>query len=244
MGHARTAGRLALAVPPSAPAAQADALRPPIVHRPIPFRARASARWPPTPSATTASTSARLRDPHVIVEHLTVNELDRGDLQHVRPRPPGPRAARAARRLLALRRRARRDDRTSSSRCRSCAATRRPELDGDRDRARRRPATLTSWATRRQLRASLRLTRWLRCRSGIKVRDVIGHNESLTSPYHREHVAAPAPPDPRRSRDARHAALPGDAPGPAVLGLTAWVPAAPSRYPAHDDGSPDSKPAF
>ncbi len=40
-----------------------------------------------------------------------------------------------------------------------------------------------------QLRASLRLTRWLRCRSGIKVRDVIGHNESLTSPYHRENVA-------------------------------------------------------
>jgi N-acetylmuramoyl-L-alanine amidase len=43
---------------------------------------------------------------------------------------------------------------------------------------------------RRQLRASLRLTRWLRCRFGIKVRDVIGHAESLTSPYHRERVAS------------------------------------------------------
>ena len=42
---------------------------------------------------------------------------------------------------------------------------------------------------RRQLRASLRLTRWLRCRFGIPVRDVIGHNESLSSPYHRERVA-------------------------------------------------------
>ena len=41
----------------------------------------------------------------------------------------------------------------------------------------------------RQLRASLRLTEWLRCRYGIKVRDVIGHNESLGSPYHRERVA-------------------------------------------------------
>ena len=41
---------------------------------------------------------------------------------------------------------------------------------------------------RRQLRASLRLTRWLRCRFGIRVRDVIGHAESLTSPYHRERV--------------------------------------------------------
>jgi len=42
---------------------------------------------------------------------------------------------------------------------------------------------------RRQLAASLRLTRWLRCRYGIPVRDVIGHNESLTSPYHHERVA-------------------------------------------------------
>jgi len=42
----------------------------------------------------------------------------------------------------------------------------------------------------RQLRASLRLTRWLRCRFGISVRNVIGHNESLTSPYHRENVPA------------------------------------------------------
>jgi N-acetylmuramoyl-L-alanine amidase len=42
----------------------------------------------------------------------------------------------------------------------------------------------------RQLRASLRLTRWLRCRYGIAVGNVIGHNESLTSPYHRERVVA------------------------------------------------------
>jgi N-acetylmuramoyl-L-alanine amidase len=38
------------------------------------------------------------------------------------------------------------------------------------------------------LRASLRLTRWLRCRFRIKVRDVIGHAESLSSSYHRERV--------------------------------------------------------
>ena len=41
----------------------------------------------------------------------------------------------------------------------------------------------------RQLRASLRLTAWLRCRYEIRLRDVIGHNESLSSPYHRERVA-------------------------------------------------------
>jgi N-acetylmuramoyl-L-alanine amidase len=42
---------------------------------------------------------------------------------------------------------------------------------------------------RRQLRASLRLTRWLQGRYGIRTRNVIGHNESLSSPYHRERVA-------------------------------------------------------
>jgi beta-N-acetylhexosaminidase len=42
---------------------------------------------------------------------------------------------------------------------------------------------------RRQLAASLELTRWLRCRFGIKVANVIGHSESLSSPYHRERVA-------------------------------------------------------
>jgi beta-N-acetylhexosaminidase len=40
----------------------------------------------------------------------------------------------------------------------------------------------------RQLHASLRLTQYLRCRFGIRLRDVIGHNESLSSPYHQELV--------------------------------------------------------
>jgi N-acetylmuramoyl-L-alanine amidase len=43
---------------------------------------------------------------------------------------------------------------------------------------------------RRQLAASLALTRWLEHRFHIPIRDVIGHNESLTSPYHRERVAS------------------------------------------------------
>jgi beta-N-acetylhexosaminidase len=42
----------------------------------------------------------------------------------------------------------------------------------------------------RQLDASLRLTRWLTDRNGIRRRDVIGHAESLSSPYHRERVKA------------------------------------------------------
>ena len=38
----------------------------------------------------------------------------------------------------------------------------------------------------RQLSASLRLTAWLMSRYGIELRNVIGHSESLTSPYHEE----------------------------------------------------------
>ena len=41
-----------------------------------------------------------------------------------------------------------------------------------------------------QIAASLRLVRWLRCRYHIENKNVIGHNESLSSPYHREDVAA------------------------------------------------------
>ncbi len=39
-----------------------------------------------------------------------------------------------------------------------------------------------------EMRASLRLTQWLRCKFHIQVKNVIGHNESLSSPYHREDV--------------------------------------------------------
>ena len=41
---------------------------------------------------------------------------------------------------------------------------------------------------KRRLRASLRLTAWLRCRYDIPIEDVIGHSESLSSPFHRERV--------------------------------------------------------
>jgi N-acetylmuramoyl-L-alanine amidase len=35
-----------------------------------------------------------------------------------------------------------------------------------------------------QATASIRLVRWLRCRFHIRIRNVVGHNESLSSPYH------------------------------------------------------------
>ena len=40
----------------------------------------------------------------------------------------------------------------------------------------------------RQMRSSLTLVHWLMCRYDIKLRNVIGHNESLSSPYHHEDV--------------------------------------------------------
>ncbi len=43
---------------------------------------------------------------------------------------------------------------------------------------------------RRQLAASLRLTRALQGRHGIATRNVIGHNENRESPFHRERVAS------------------------------------------------------
>ena len=43
---------------------------------------------------------------------------------------------------------------------------------------------------RRQITASLKLVHWLRCRFHIQIKDVIGHNESLSSPFHREDVAS------------------------------------------------------
>lgn len=42
----------------------------------------------------------------------------------------------------------------------------------------------------RQLHASLRLTLWLAKRFHIRLANIIGHNESLNSPYHRERLAA------------------------------------------------------
>jgi N-acetylmuramoyl-L-alanine amidase len=42
---------------------------------------------------------------------------------------------------------------------------------------------------RKMIGASLRLTRWLQARYGISDNNVIGHAESLSSPYHKERVA-------------------------------------------------------
>jgi beta-N-acetylhexosaminidase len=41
-----------------------------------------------------------------------------------------------------------------------------------------------------QYHSALELTRWLQCKFKLPVKNVIGHNESLSSPYYIEHVAS------------------------------------------------------
>ena len=64
------------------------------------------------------------------------------------------------------------------------------------------------------MRSSLRLTLWLMASQRIEVRDVIGHAESLESPYHHERYRDWACMTARRLRPPRHAHLPGPAARP------------------------------
>ncbi|MDQ4048454.1 MAG: DUF2817 domain-containing protein, partial [Actinomycetota bacterium] len=75
-------------------------------------------------------------------------------------------------------------------------------------------------SNRLQLRSSLRLTRMLQGRYGIRTRDVIGHNESLSSRYHRERVTRlrrQTHGDFRRASMNRYRRLLGRLPAPASL---------------------------
>jgi N-acetylmuramoyl-L-alanine amidase len=178
----------ALAIPISVPPTGVDALRPPIVQRPIPFgpaRRRETAAYA---RRHYGISTFRLRDPHVIVEHVTVTPSVAATYNTFAPdRPdvelhelPGVCSHFVVGRdgtivqFVAL-----------SIMCRHTVGLNWTafgiEHVGFRDS--------DVMGDARQLRASLALTRWLRCRYGIAVANVIGHNESLRSPYHREQVA-------------------------------------------------------
>ena len=175
----------ALAVPP---AQRVDAIRPPIVQRPIPFGAERKRETAAYARRHYGLNTFRLRDPHVIVEHLTVTPSIAATYNTFAPDRPDPELHELPNvcshfvvgqdgtivQFVPL-----------SIMCRHTVGLNWTafgiEHVGSRD------ADLLG--NPRQLQASLRLTEWLRCRYGIKVRDVIGHNESLSSPYHRERVA-------------------------------------------------------
>jgi N-acetylmuramoyl-L-alanine amidase len=163
-------------------------LRPPIVARWIPFDARRRADMAAYARRHYGISTWRLRAPKVIVEHLTVNGSLQATWNAFAPNVPDPelheRPGTCSHfaigrdgtiwQLVRL-----------GTMCRHTVGLNWTAIGiehvGYRD------ADVLGDA--RQLRASLRLTRWLRCRFGIGVRDVIGHNESLSSPYHRERVA-------------------------------------------------------
>jgi N-acetyl-anhydromuramyl-L-alanine amidase AmpD len=165
-----------------------DAIRPPIVQRPIPFGTERKRETAAYARRHYGLNTFRLRDPHVIVEHLTVTPSIAATYDTFAPDRPDPELHELPNvcshfvvgqdgtivQFVPL-----------SIMCRHTVGLNWTafgiEHVGSRD------ADLLG--NPRQLQASLRLTEWLRCRYGIKVRDVIGHNESLSSPYHRERVA-------------------------------------------------------
>ena len=178
----------ALAVAQFGPPTRADALRPPIVQRPIPFGAVRKRETAAYARRHYGLDTFRLRDPQVIVEHVTVTSSivatyntfapDRPDVElHELPGVCSHFVVGRDGTIVQFV--------PLSIMCRHTVGLNWTafgiEHVGFRDS--------DVMGDARQLRASLALTRWLRCRYGIAMRNVIGHNESLSSPFHRERVA-------------------------------------------------------
>jgi N-acetylmuramoyl-L-alanine amidase len=186
------AGATQTATPPATkpPAtSRPTATRPEIVQRPIPFGAKRREEMRAYARRHYGIDSFRLRDPKVIVEHYTVtdsfqpvydsfaNDAPDVELHEL----PGTCAHFVVDedgtiyQLVAL-----------TIMCRHTVGLNQTAIGIEQvGRSAReildRPA---------QIRSVVRLTAWLRCRETIALRDVIGHNESLSSPYHHEDVAA------------------------------------------------------
>jgi N-acetylmuramoyl-L-alanine amidase len=186
------AGKTQATTPPAtkAPAtSRPTATRPEIVQRPIPFGAKRREEMRAYARRHYGIDSFRLRDPKVIVEHYTVtdsfqpvydsfaNDAPDVELHEL----PGTCAHFVVDedgtiyQLVAL-----------TIMCRHTVGLNQTAIGIEQvGRSAReildRPA---------QIRSIVRLTAWLRCREAIALRDVIGHNESLSSPYHHEDVAA------------------------------------------------------
>lgn len=178
---------MALSVAPSSGSSSARALRPPIAWRPIPFGPKRKRQMAAYSERHYGERTWRLRHPRVIVEHVAVAGSAAAVYNAFAPDTPDPElhelpnvcahfVVSSSGRILQLV--------NLRTRCRHTVGLNWTAIgiehvgfaDGD------------VLGDRRELRASLRLTRWLRCRFRIPIRDVIGHAESLNSPYHRERV--------------------------------------------------------
>jgi N-acetylmuramoyl-L-alanine amidase len=174
--------------PTPEPAPEA-APRPPIVQRPIPFPAKRREETAAYAQRHYGTRTYRLSDPRVIVEHVTVTPDFQSTYNAFAPdvadpelhELPGTCAHFVVDRdgtiyqLVPL-----------SIICRHTVGLNYTAI-GIEHVGRTDAEVL---GDSRQLEASLRLTRWLRCRFGIGAAGVIGHNESLSSRYHRENVAS------------------------------------------------------
>lgn len=180
---------LALAAALATLAGVAPASRPAIHQWRIPFGARREREMAAYSRRHYGRYTFRLVHPHVIVEHISVAPTARADFDIFAPDVADPElhelpgvcahyvvGARGDVHLLV----------STSIRCRHTVGLNWTAIGvehvGTSDAA--------VLGRPRVLRASLRLAAWLRCRYGIRVRDVIGHAESLSSPYHHERVAA------------------------------------------------------
>jgi beta-N-acetylhexosaminidase len=168
--------------------ALAAAPQPHIVQTPIPFPRHRVREMAAYSARHYGRRSARLRHPHVIVEHYTANDSFAATWNTFAADVPDPElhelpgtcahfvigARGGIHQLVPLR-----------LRCRHTVGLNWTAI-GIEHVGRSDAAVLDR---PRVLRASLRLTQWLRCRYGIRIRNVIGHAESLSSPYHHERVA-------------------------------------------------------
>ena len=166
----------------------AAAPQPTIVQKPIPFPRERKEQMAAYAKRHYGIDSYRLREPKVIVEHYTVTSTFQQTYNTFAPNNPDPELKElpgtCAHYVI---------DRDGtiyqlvprSIMCRHTVGLNYTSFgiehvgmsDGD------------VMGNKRQLAASLRLTRWLRCRYGIATKDVIGHSESTRSPHHRERVA-------------------------------------------------------
>jgi beta-N-acetylhexosaminidase len=170
------------------PADTAPAPRPAIVSRPIPYGPQRRREMAAYSRRHYGKRTARLTNPHVIVEHYTANDsfpatwntfaADVPDVElHELPGVCAHFVIDADGTIFELV--------PLRLRCRHTVGLNWTAIGvehvGRSDAAvMDRPKVLA---------ASLALSRWLRCRYSIRVRDVIGHSESLSSPYHKERVA-------------------------------------------------------
>jgi N-acetylmuramoyl-L-alanine amidase len=165
----------------------AAAAPPPIVQNPIPFGSRRKAEMRAYARRHYGLNTALLKDPRVIVEHVTVTRTFRATFNTFAPDIADPElhelpgvcshyvVDRGGRihQLVPLR-----------LMCRHTVGLNYTAIGIEHVGT----SDAQVLGNARQLRASLRLTRWLQAKFGITTENVIGHAESLSSPYHHERV--------------------------------------------------------